>query len=72
VHDAVYFETQGIPAVFVMTSEFTGAAQTQSDALGMPDVRRVVVPHPIQDRTDDEIHARAEAVVEELIEALTA
>lgn len=72
MHDAVYFETQGIPSVFVMTSEFTGAAQVQADALGLPDVHRVVVPHPMQDRTDDEMHARAEAVIDDLIEALTA
>ncbi len=72
MHDTVYFETQGIPSVFVLTNEFEGAAQTQADALGLPDVRRVVVPHPMQDRTDDEMHARAEAVVEQLMEALTA
>ncbi len=72
MHDTVYFETQGIPSVFVLTNEFEGAAQTQADALGLPDVRRVFVPHPMQDRTDDEMHARAEAVVEQLIEALTA
>ena len=72
MHDTVYFETQGIPSVFVLTNEFEGAAQTQADALGLPDVRRVFVPHPMQDRTDDEMHARAEAVVEQLMEALTA
>lgn len=72
MHDTIYFETQGIPSVFVLTNEFEGAAQTQADALGLPDVRRVFVPHPMQDRTDDEMHARAEAVVEQLIEALTA
>ena len=72
MHDTVYFETQGIPSVFVLTNEFEGAAQTQADALGLPDVRRVFVPHPMQDRTDDEMYARAEAVVEQLIEALTA
>ncbi len=72
MHDTIYFETQGIPSVFVLTNEFEGAAQTQADALGLPDVRRVFVPHPMQDRTDDEMHARAEAVVDQLIEALTA
>ena len=72
MHDTVYFETQGIPSVFVLTDEFGGAAQPQADALGLPAVRRVFVPHPMQDRTDDEMHARAEAVVEQLIEALTA
>ena len=40
-------------------------------ALGLPDVRRVFVPHPIQDATDDEMRAKADAIVERLIEALT-
>lgn len=72
MHDTIYFETQGIPSVFVLTTEFEGAAQVQAEALGLPDVRRVFVPHPMQDRTDDETYAKAEAVVDQLLEALTA
>jgi len=72
VHDAIYFETQGIPSVFVLTTEFEEAAQVQADALGMGDVRRVFVRHPMQDQTDDETWAKADAAVEELLEALTA
>jgi hypothetical protein len=30
------------------------------------------VPHPIQDRTDDELRAMADAVVDQLVERLTA
>jgi hypothetical protein len=37
----------------------------------LPDVRRIFVPHPIQDATDDEMRAKADAIVERLIEALT-
>ncbi len=72
MHDTIYFETQGIPSVFVLTTEFEGAAQTQAEALGMGDVQRVFVPHPMQDQTDDEVMAKADAAVEQLIEALTA
>ena len=72
MHDTIYFETQGIPSVFVLTTEFEGAAQTQADALGMGDVRRVSVPHPMQDQTDDEMRAKADAVIEQLLEALAA
>ena len=46
------------------------AAQTQAEALGLPDVRRVFVPHPIQDATDAEMQAKADAVVEAVIDAL--
>jgi hypothetical protein len=34
------------------------------------DVRRVFVPHPIQDRTDDEMRALAEAAVDDVVAAL--
>jgi hypothetical protein len=70
VHDTVWFEIQGIPSVFIASSEFIDAADVQSKALGLPDVRRIFVPHPIQDATDDEIVARADAIIDEVIEAL--
>ena len=70
MHDSVWFEIQGRPAVFIASSAFASAAQTQADALGLPDVRRVFVPHPIQDATDDEMRAKADAIVEQVLEAL--
>ena len=56
--------------MFIASSEFVDAAQAQADALGLPDVRRIFVPHPIQDATDDEMRAKADAIVEQIIEAL--
>jgi hypothetical protein len=70
VHDSVWFEIHGRPAVFLASSTFMKAAQTQAEALGLPEVRRVFVPHPIQDTTDEEMRAKADAVVETVIEAL--
>ena len=52
MHDTVYFEINHIPSVFIASSEFVGAAEAQSKSLGMPDVTRVFVPHPMQDATD--------------------
>jgi hypothetical protein len=69
VHDTVDLEIRGVPSVFVASSVFVDAAETQANALGI-DVARVFVDHPIQDRTDDEMRALAEAAVEELIAAL--
>ncbi len=71
MHDTVWFEIQGKPAVAVASIEFKDAAQTQADALGMSEARCVFVAHPIQDATDDEMRAKADAVVAEVIEALT-
>ena len=70
MHDTVWFEIQGIPSVFVASSQFVTAAEAQSESLGLPEVRRVFVPHPIQDGTDEEMWAKADEIVDQLIEAL--
>ena len=70
MHDTVWFERHGKPSLFIASSAFAEAAQTQADALGLPDVRRIFVPHPIQDATDDEMRAKADAIVQAVIEAL--
>lgn len=72
MHDTTWFEIHGRPAVFIASSEFADAALIQAAALGLPEVRRVLVPHPIQDATDDEMRAKADAIVDAVIAALTA
>jgi len=70
VHDTTWFEINGKPAVFIASTEFIDAATVQAVALGLPEVRRIFVPHPIQDATDEEMRARADAIVSAVIEAL--
>ena len=71
MHDTTWFEIQGRPAVFIASSEFIDAADVQAKALGLPDVKRIIVPHPIQDATDDEMRAKADAIVDTVVAALT-
>ncbi len=71
MHDIVDLERRGIPGVFVASSEFISAATAQSQSLGFPDVARVFTPHPIQDRTDDEMRAYADAALAEIVAAIT-
>ncbi len=61
----------GVPAVFVASDEFNDAADVQAEALGLPQVRRVPVPHPIQDATNGEIESKADAAIDALLDALT-
>lgn len=70
MHDTTWFELQGKPAVFIASSVFVDAAERQAEALGLPDVRRIFVPHPIQDATDDELREKADAIVDQIIAAL--
>ena len=71
MHDTTRLEHRGIPSVPVATTEFRTAARTQAAALGRPDFEAVYVEHPIQDQTPEEIQARADAVVNQLIDRLT-
>lgn len=72
MHDSLTLERLGIPAVAVATHEFLTAARAQAAALGRPDHDVVIVHHPIQDQTPDEIAARADAVLPEIVRRLTA
>jgi hypothetical protein len=71
VHDISDLEARGIPSVFVASAEFVAAAEAQSRALGFP-AARVFVPHPIQDRTDEEMRAYADAAFDEIVKNVTA
>ncbi|MAD07296.1 MAG: hypothetical protein CMP86_07785 [Gammaproteobacteria bacterium] len=72
MHDTVWFEIQGTPAVSIASSEFVDAARTQAEALGMQDAKRVFVAHPIQDADDQQMSSKADAIVDEVIAALRA
>jgi hypothetical protein len=71
VHDIVDLEARGLPGVFVASSEFVTAAVAQSTSLGFPTVARVFTPHPIQDRTDDEMRVYADAAFDQIVASIT-
>ena len=72
MHDISDLELRGVPGMFVASSEFVVAAETQSKSLGFSAVKRVFTPHPIQDRTDDEMVAYADAAFDEIVSQITA
>jgi hypothetical protein len=71
LRDVLSFEAAGTPAVLVASSAFAGAAAHQAAALGQSEVRRVLVAHPIQDRTDDELHLLAREALDEVLAGLS-
>jgi len=71
VHDGVFFEDQGIPTATVISSEFQRAARAQAEALGADRYRPVVVPHPIQPLTREEVRALADKAFDEVLARLT-
>jgi len=71
VHDGVFFEDHGIPTATIISAEFVRAAAAQARALGADDYRTVVVAHPIQPLTRDEVRALADKAFDEVLARLT-
>ena len=71
MHDIADLEMRGVPGVFVASDEFVSGADAQQAALGFPSMKRVFCAHPVQDRTDDEMRALADAVFADIVDAVT-
>jgi hypothetical protein len=71
VHDFAALEGRGVIAAFLASTEFVGAAASQAKALGYREVPSVFVPHPIQDRTDEELRALADGALAAVLAAVT-
>jgi len=60
-----------IPGAMIATTEFEDAANAQAKAIGfMPGV--VYIPHPIQNRTKEELAQIADAAIEPILRMITA
>jgi hypothetical protein len=71
VHDAIELEKSGTPAVVVTTTEFEPIAATLSTSLGLPEVRTLVMPHPIGGVDVATLLARADGACDTLLALFT-
>ena len=62
-------DERGIPGVSIVTTEFTDAVDVQSKALGF-DPAIVYVPHPIQNRTREELAQIADDAIDGALKLL--
>ncbi|MBM4259510.1 MAG: hypothetical protein FJ147_26870 [Deltaproteobacteria bacterium] len=49
------------------TTEFIGAAHAQCTALGMAQYEPILVQHPVQPKTQEEVRALADQVIDQVI-----
>ena len=70
MHDIADLESRGVVGVFLASAEFADAAAAQALALGLA-VPHVLVPHPVQDRTDDELRRLARDAYAAVLAAVT-
>lgn len=70
MRDGVNLAKLGIPAVALVTEEFWPQGDFVARSLGMPDVPRVKLPHPVAGTGKDNMRRVAEMVAPRIIEAL--
>ncbi len=70
MHDIRDLEDRGVVSVGIASTEFIAAAAAQNASLGY-DPAVVFIPHPIQDRTDEEMRALAEEAFDAILSAVS-
>lgn len=74
MHDVAYFESQGIPAVAVVSEEFRSQAVYQGRSLGLAEnaslTKKVFLRHPISDQTRTQLYAKADEVFGDVVRGL--
>jgi hypothetical protein len=70
LRDVIEFEALGRPGVLVASDAFAQAAAEQVQLLGQPKLAYALAPHPIQDRTGDELRAIARGLADQVLAAI--
>ena len=70
MHDIADLERRGVVGVFLASAAFAEPARAQGAALGFA-APYVLVPHPVQDRTDAELQVVADACYAQVVAAVT-
>jgi hypothetical protein len=71
VYDGIELEKAGRPAVVVTTTEFRPIAETMAEHFGLPDLRIVVLPHPIGGTDPDTLSRWADDAVDTVLALCT-
>ena len=71
LRDVIEFESLGRPGVLIASDAFAEAAANQVELLGQPKLAYALAPHPIQDRTDDELRAMAAPLTDAALAAIS-
>jgi alkanesulfonate monooxygenase SsuD/methylene tetrahydromethanopterin reductase-like flavin-dependent oxidoreductase (luciferase family) len=69
MHDIRDLEDLGVVSVAIASTEFREAAKAQNRSLGY-DPAVIFVPHPIQDRTDEEMRTLADQAFDSIVKSL--
>lgn len=72
MRDGINIARRGVPVVALVTEDFWAQGDFVARSLGMPDVPRVRLPHPIAGTGEANMEEVAERFVHEIVERLAA
>jgi hypothetical protein len=70
VRDGINLARRGIPAVALVTQEFVAQSVFVAQSAGMPDIPRVILPHPVAGTGRAAMRALAQNQVKAMLSAL--
>ena len=70
MRDGIAIAKLGIPAVALVTEDFWPQGDFVAASLGMPDIPRIKLPHPVAGSGKDNLRKVAEQITPLIIEAL--
>jgi len=70
VHDLVRLERRGIATAGIGTIPFADEALEQARLLGMPELRMVLLPHPVQLLDPDQLDQLADSALARVLQHL--
>jgi hypothetical protein len=70
VRDGINLARRGVPAVALVTEEFLPQSVFVARAAGMPDIPRIILPHPIAGTGREAMRKVAESYVPAMLSAL--
>lgn len=71
MHDGIHLEKAGIPAVTMCTDIFIETSKSMASMWGAPEYPVIFTRHPISHLTREELHERAEAMLDQVVSILT-
>ena len=70
MRDGIAFARRGLPVVVLVTEDFRAQGEFVARSFGMPDVPRVLLPHPVAGTGEAAMRRVAEAITPTVLAAL--
>ena len=69
MRDGYNIAQRGFPVVTLITEDFWEQGSFVANSLGMPDIPRVKLPHPVAGLGEEKISLIAEGIIEDILES---